>query len=37
MKLAQKLIKQAKEQRLTHLDLGVFALTELPETLFELT
>lgn len=37
MKSVADVIKQAKEQRLTHLDLGMFALTELPDELFELT
>lgn len=34
--LALKLIKEAKEQRLTRLDLGNCGLTELPDELFEL-
>jgi internalin A len=34
--LALKLIKEAKEKRLTRLDLGNCGLTELPEELFEL-
>ena len=35
--LALKLIKEAKEKRLTRLDLGNCGLTELPDELFELT
>jgi internalin A len=35
--LALKLIQEAKEQRLTRLDLGNCGLTELPDELFELT
>lgn len=35
--LALKLIKEAKEKRLTRLDLGNCGLTELPDALFELT
>jgi internalin A len=34
--LALKLIKEAKEKRLTRLDLGNCGLTELPDELFEL-
>jgi internalin A len=34
--LALKLIQEAKEQRLTRLDLGNCGLTELPDELFEL-
>ncbi|MFI0399095.1 MAG: COR domain-containing protein [Thiolinea sp.] len=34
--LALKLIREAKEQRLTRLDLGKCGLTELPDELFEL-
>ena len=34
--LALQLIREAKEKRLTHLDLGNCGLTELPEELFEL-
>ena len=37
MELALKLIREAKEQRLTRLDLGNCGLTELPDELFELT
>ena len=37
MELALQLIKEAKEQRLTSLDLGNCGLTELPDELFELT
>ncbi len=35
--LALKLIREAKEKRLTRLDLGNCGLTELPDELFELT
>ena len=35
--LAFKRIREAKEKRLTRLDLGNCGLTELPEELFELT
>ena len=35
--LALKLIKEAKDKRLTRLDLGNCGLTELPDELFELT
>jgi Leucine-rich repeat (LRR) protein len=35
--LAQQLIQQAKQQRLTRLDLGNCGLTEIPEEVFELT
>ena len=35
--LALKLIREAKENRTTSLDLGNCGLTELPEELFELT
>lgn len=35
--LALKLIREAKENRSTHLDLGNCGLTELPDELFELT
>jgi Leucine-rich repeat (LRR) protein len=35
--LALKLIREAKEQRLNHLDLGNCDLTVLPDELFELT
>ena len=34
--LALKLIKEAKEKRLTRLDLGNCGLMELPDALFEL-
>jgi internalin A len=37
MELALQLIQEAKEQRLTRLDLGKCGLTELPDELFELT
>jgi internalin A len=37
MEQALRLIKEAKEQRLTRLDLGNCGLTELPDALFELT
>ena len=37
MELALKLIQEAKEKRLTSLDLGNCGLTELPDELFELT
>jgi internalin A len=33
--LALKRIREAKEQRLTRLDLGNCSLTELPDALFE--
>ena len=33
--LALKLIREAKEKRLTRLDLGNCGLTELPDALFE--
>ena len=35
--LALQRIREAKEKRLTRLDLGNCGLTELPEELFELT
>ena len=35
--LALKLIRKAKQKRLTRLDLGNCGLTEIPEELFELT
>lgn len=35
--LALRLIRKAKEKRLTSLDLGNCGLTELPDELFELT
>ena len=35
--LALQRIREAKEQRLTRLDLGNCGLTELPDELFELT
>ena len=35
--LAQQLIQQAKQQRLTRLELGNCGLTEIPEEVFELT
>jgi internalin A len=35
--LALQRIREAKEMRLTRLDLGNCGLTELPEELFELT
>ncbi len=35
--LALKRIREAKDKRLTHRDLGNCGLTELPDELFELT
>ena len=35
--LAQQRIREAKEQKLTRLDIGNCGLTEIPEEVFELT